>query len=48
VAYTLTLASSDGAPVEGVSSLRMESALLREVSLTAIELLAVDPPRDSL
>jgi hypothetical protein len=48
VAYTLTLARTDGTPVEGVSSLRMESALLREVSLTAIELLADDSPRGSL
>ncbi len=48
VAYTLTLARIDGTPVEGVSPLRMESALLCPVSLAAIELLADDPPRDSL
>jgi hypothetical protein len=48
VAYTLTLARNDGTPVEGVSSLRMENALLRPVSFAAIELMADDPPRDSL
>ncbi len=46
VAYSLILVRDDGTPVKGVSPLRIDSGLLRPVSLTAVDLLADDPPRD--